>query len=176
MKQSLIALLLALTFCLALMPPSLRASSPAQERFSLRTLTPYDPNRVGYESLVVKLIGAGGGKLGPREKFKVFASGFKNEAAKNIKAIRFSYFIFKSDDLDVAIDTGHTDIIPLELMALERRWVRIHVVNVDDVPSLAYQPGHEFHLEVAVTEVHYSDGSIWQAADLPGKMNRTKEP
>jgi hypothetical protein len=177
MKLPLVKLLVALTFSLLLIWPTSMSGIPQSEgRYSLRTLGFYHPNRIGYESLPVKILGAGGGKLGPHEKFKIFASGFKNEAAKNIKAIRFSYFIFNSDNLDVAIDTGHSDLIPFDLPALERRMVRVHVVNVDDVPSLAYKQGQEFHLEVAVTEVHYDDGSIWRAADVPGKMNHDKEP
>lgn len=177
MKHPLVGLLVALTlYPILISPPSLAGIPRSQARYSLRTLTPYNPKRVGYESLPVKVIGAGGGKLGPNEKFKIFASGLKNEASKNVKAARFSYYIFKSDNLDDAIDSGQTDLIALDLPAFEQRRERIHVVDVDDIPSLAYKQGEEFHLEVAVTEVHYDDGSIWQSTDLPGKMNRAKAP
>ena len=177
MKLPPVKLLVALTFSLLLnWLPSMGGIPQSQAQYSLRTLGFYDPNRIGYESLPVKILGAGGGKLTPNEKFKIFASGFKNEAHKNIKAVAFSYYIFKSDNLDVAIDNGKTALIALEIPALEQRMVRIHVVNVDDIPSLAYKPGEEFYLEMAVTDVHYDDGSTWQATELPGKMKRLKTP
>jgi len=31
-----------------------------------------------------------------------------------------------------------------------------------------------FHLEVAATEVHYEDGSVWLAKDLPGSSDLSK--
>jgi hypothetical protein len=177
MKLQFVGLLGALILCLTFITEqSIAQSSQPPKRFSYLSLTPYNPKRVGYESLPVRVIGAGGGKLGPNEKFEIFASWLKNETSKEVKAARFSYYIFKSDNLDHAIHTGQTAVIDLDLPAFEQRKVRIHVVDVDDIPSLAYKQGEEFRLEVAITEVHYIDGSIWQVTDLPGEMNLVKAP
>lgn len=64
----------------------------------------------------------------------------------------------------------------MELSAFEQRKVEILVGYVDDIPLLSYKPDEQFHLEVAVTEVHYDDGSVWQATDLPQKLTPTKTP
>ena len=148
--------------------------SQAPTRFSLRTMSQYNPSRIGYESLPVQILSAGGGKLGPREKFRILVSLLKNQTEKNIKAVRFSCFIFKFSDWDEVIETRQTALIPADLFAFEQRKVDILVGYVDDIPLLSYKPGEEFHMEVAVTEVHYDDGSTWQATDLPQKLNVPK--
>jgi hypothetical protein len=177
MRLRLAGLFVVLTLCATFTTEqSIAQTSQSSKRFSYLSLTPYNPKRVGSGSLPVLLAGIGGGKLGPNEKFEIFASLLKNETSKNVKAVRFGYYIFKSDNLDDAVDSGQTALILVDLSALERRRVRIHVVDVDDIPSLEYKQGEEFHLEVAVTEVHYDDGSIWEATDLPQKLNSTKTP
>jgi hypothetical protein len=145
-------------------------------RFSLRTLAPYLPSRIGYDSLPVQIGSAGGGKLGPNEKFKIMVSLLKNRTEKNIKAVKFSCFIFRSGDLDHVVETTQSSLILVELLAFERRKVDILIGYVDEIPLLIYKPGQEFHMEIAVTEAHYDDGSIWQATDLPQKLDPTKNP
>lgn len=154
------------------------ADAQAPTRYSLLTFTPYNPARVGFESLPVQITGAGGGKLGPREKFKILVSKLRNQTEKSVKAIRISYFIFKYGESDevVPLETRQTPLIPLHLAAFEQRNVDILVVNVDDIPLLEYRSGQRFHMEVAVTEVQYSNGSIWQGTDLPQKLDPAKAP
>ena len=160
--------------CSPISSTSFAVVGPVQARNSVFTMMPYDRDRIGYESLPVKLIGLGGGRLSPDEKLKIFASMLKNDASKNVRAVRFRYFVFRADNLDEAIQTDQTEVIPVQLPALEKLKVQIHVVNIDDVSSLAYKQGAKFHLEVAVNEVHYDDGSLWQATDLPAKQRRFK--
>ena len=69
-----------------------------------------------------------------------------------------------------------TNLMPLDLAAFEQRKVDLVIGYVEEIPLLAYQPGEEFHLEFAVTEVHYDDGSIWQGTDLPQRRNLPKAP
>lgn len=152
------------------------SDSQAPTRFSLRTILPYNPARIGYDLLPVKIVGCGGGKLGPREKFKILASMLRNETQKNIKAVKISSFVFRYFEWDDVLETRQTSLIPIELLASETRRVEALVGYVDDIPLLSYKPGEEFHMELAVTEVHYEDGSIWQATDLPQKVDPTKAP
>jgi hypothetical protein len=116
------------------------------------------------------VLGAGGGKLAPNAKFKIQVSMLKNGTQKNIKAVKISCFIFGSNDRDKVVETRQTSLIPVDLLAFETRKVEVLVGYVDDIPLLRYVPGKEFHLELAVTEVHYDDGTIWQAVDLPQKL------
>ena len=46
-------------------------------RFSLRTFSQYNENRLGYEALPVRILVGGGGKLGSREKFRLH--GFRHK-------------------------------------------------------------------------------------------------
>ncbi len=124
-------------------------------RYSLRTILPYSLSRIGSEALPVKVTGAGGGKLGPNEKFRIHVSMMKNEAAKTVTAIKISSFIFKFSDEDELVETLQTDLKQLELKAGERRMVDILVGYVDDIPLLCDNPGQEFSLEMAVTEVSF---------------------
>lgn len=176
-------LALVLIVVVAWLPSSTSHSAVSQTavshyptRFSLRTFLPYGLSRTGSEFLPVRVVGAGGGKLGPREKFKILVSMLRNGTPKNVKAIKLSCFIFKSSDWNELLERTQTSLIPIELAALEQRRVEILAGYVDDIPLLAYKPGQEYHLEVAVTEVHYDDGSIWQATDLPQKLIVPKAP
>jgi hypothetical protein len=145
-------------------------------RFSLRTFSQYNENRLGYEALPVRILVGGGGKLGSREKFRLHASVIKNYTPKKVVAVRFTFFVFKFSDPDELVGVQQTDLMPLELAGFERRKVDLVIGYVEEIPLLAYKPGEEFHLEFAVTEVHYDDGSIWQATDLPQKRDLPKTP
>jgi hypothetical protein len=53
--------------------------------------------------------------------------------------------------------------------------VEFLVTNVEDIPILRdSNPRGTFHLEVAATAVHYEDGSVWLAKDLPGSLDLSK--
>ena len=158
--------------------PTVLAQSPEEQptRFSLRTLAPYNSYRIGYETLPVRVLGGGGGKLGPREKFRLQVSILRNYTPKKVVAVKFTLFVFKFRDMDELVGVQQTELVPVELAGYEQRKVDLLIGYVDDIPLLAYKPGEEFHVEIAVTEVHYDDGSIWQATDLPQKRNLPKTP
>ena len=155
-------------------PVFAQESESQPTRFSLRTLGPYNSYRTGYEALPVRVLGAGGGKLGPREKFRLHVSMIENYTPRKVVAVRFGLFIFKFSDRDELVELRQTDLILLELAGCERKQPYLVVGYVDDIPLLAYKPGAEFHMEIGVTEVHYDDGSIWQGTDLPQKRNPPK--
>lgn len=169
-------LLTIATFLTFPISPLVAANAQSQSPFrnSPFRLATYSKLRTEYES-PVEISHLRGGKAGPNEKLKIEVMGIKNEAAKNIRAIRFHTFIFNSKDLNDALERVQTSIFTLDIPALEERKCQILILNVDDIPLLAYKPGQEFRLEVAVAEVHYDDGSIWQASTLPGKVVLPKD-
>lgn len=170
-------LLTIAAFLIFLLSPLVAANAQSQTPYknSPFRLTTYSKLRTGFES-PVEISQLRGGKAGPNEKLAVEVMQLKNEAAKNIRAIKFQTFIFDSNDLNVALERVQTSIFTLDIPALEGRKCQILILNVDDIPLLAYKPGQEFRLEVAVAEVHYDDGSIWQATALPGKLVLPKRP
>lgn len=165
---SLLTITAFLTF---LFSPLIAANAQSQTPFknSPFRLTTYSTLRTGFES-PVEISSLRGGKAGPNEQLAVEVMQLRNEAAKNIRAIKFQTFIFDSNDLNVALERVQTSIFTLDIPALEGRKCQFLILNIDDIPLLAYKPGQEFRLEVAVAEVHYEDGSIWQASTLPGKL------
>lgn len=176
MKQR--ALYLILSF--AILPLSVWIAGAGQEaepqpiRYSQFALSPYNQYRAGYETLPVQVLGLRGGRLSAREKFKIEVLRLKNTTSKRIVGIKFSSFIFSAGDLNTLLEAEQTALVPLDLPPLEQGKFEILVLYVDSIPLLAYKPGREFRLEVAATEVHYDDGSIWQARDLPGKLDLSK--
>jgi hypothetical protein len=175
MKLSLAGLLVAFAFCASpISPPSVAGSALSQGRYAGFSLTFYNPRRLEYESLPVLVTGAGGGKLSANAKFEIFVSMLKNSTTKNVKAVKFSYFVFKRDNLDEPTQVNQTGLFAVDLPAAEQRKVQIHVVDVEDISSLAAKPIGEFRLELAVTEVQYADGSSWQGTNLPQKMDPAK--
>jgi len=122
----------------------------------------------------VQMLRLGGGKLGPNEKLKIGVSRLRNKTEKNVRAVKFKAFIFNRKDLDEAVETVLTPVIALDVPALTQRECDILILYADDIPLLAYKPGEEYRLEVTVTEVHYDDGTIWEAKNLPGKLDPSK--
>jgi hypothetical protein len=178
MKTLFLGTLVTLAFLTASTSHPVLAQVPEGQptRFSLRTLAPYNSYRIGYETLPVRILGGGGGKLGLREKFRLHVSMIGNYTPKKVVAVKFTFFVFKFSDWDELVGVQQTDLMPLELSGFERKQFYLVVGYVDDIPLLAYKPGVEFHMEMAVTEVHYDDGYIWQATDLPQKRNLPKAP
>lgn len=150
------------------------SQSQTPSRYSQFAISFYNELRTGYEMPPVKILRLGGGKLGPNEKLKIGVSLLKNKTEKNIKAVKFKTFIFNRKDLNEVLETVHTPLIALDVPAFTQRECEILILYADDIPLLAYKPGEEFRLEVAVTEVYYDDGSIWEAKKLPGKLDLSK--
>lgn len=135
----------------------------------------YNPLRAGYSALAVQVISVPGGKLGPAEKFRIFVSKLKNNSSKAITAVRFDWYLFDSYDLNKLVQTAKTPLYELSLKPLAEVDADFFVTNVEDIPILRdSNPVGTFHLEVAATEVHYEDGSVWLAKDLPGSLDLSK--
>jgi len=136
----------------------------------------YNPLRAG-NPLPVQVISVPGGKLGPAEKFRIFVSKLKTNSSKAISAVRFDWYLFDSYDLNKLVQTGKTPLYELSMKPLTEIDAEFFVTNVEDIPILRdSNPVGTFHLEVAATEVHYEDGSVWLAKDLPGSLDLSKLP
>ena len=135
----------------------------------------YNTSRAGYEALPIQVISVPGGKLGPTEKFKIYVSRVKNTTSKAISAVRFNWYLFDSYDLNKLVQTAKTPLYELSINPREEVVVELLVTHVEDIPILRdSNPIGTFHLEVAATEVHYEDGSVWLAKDLPGSLDLSK--
>jgi len=137
----------------------------------------YNTSRAGYGELPVQVINVPGGKRGPTEKFRIYVSRLKNNTSKAISAVRFNWYLFDSYDLNKLVQTAKTPSYELSIEPRAEVVVEVLVTNVEDIPILRdSNPLGKFHLEVAATEVHYEDGSVWLAKDLPGSLDLSKLP
>jgi hypothetical protein len=137
----------------------------------------YNTSRDGYSALPVQVISVPGGKLGPTEKFRIFVSRLKNNTSQAISAVRFNWYLFDSRDLNRLVQTAKTPLYKLSMNPGAEVEVEVFVTNVEDIPILRdSNPTGSFHLEVAATEVHYEDGSVWLAQDLPGTLDLSNSP
>jgi hypothetical protein len=135
----------------------------------------YDTSRAGYWELPVQVISVPGGKLGPTEKFRIYVSRLKNNTSKAISAVRFNWYLFDSYDLNKLVQTAKTPLYEVSMNPRAEVVVEVFITNVEDIPILRdSNPMGVFHLEVAATEVHYEDGSVWLAKDLPGSLDLSK--
>lgn len=141
--------------------------------------TRYSEQREGYEFLPIQVRGIRGGKLGPQEKFKIVVYSLKNLSPKPVNALKLAWYLFDNNDLNTAVQSGLTPLIKIDLPSNEPRDVDILVVNVEDIPLLRDgNPSASYMLEVGIGEVHYDDGSTWDATalPLPGKFDASKQP
>jgi hypothetical protein len=159
-------------------PNTVRSAPPARPMSYWRlALAPYSQFRVDYDLLPVQVVGIRGGGPRPEDSFKVEATRLKNQTAKTIKSVRVTWYLFNAGDLNVALDSRQTDIVKLELKPFELADFEVFVVYANEIPLFkASDKAEDFRLEVAVTEVHYDDGSIWQVTDLPKKLDPSKTP
>ena len=149
-----------------------QAQTPSTySRFALRL---YNESRTGYEMPPARILRLGGGKLGPNEKLKIGVSLLQNKAEKNIRAVKFKTFIFNRKDINEVLETVQTPLTAIDVPALTQRECDILIFYADDIPLLAYQAGEEYRLEVAISQVQYDDGTIWEAKHLPGKLDPSK--
>jgi hypothetical protein len=176
-KRLRIGLILVLAaFCVPRLEKEAKAQSEPQFNYSHFSLTFYAETRLGYQSLPVLLVGVGAGKLGANEPFKIIASALRNTTAKKVTAVKFGWFIFSCREVEEVLEQGTSDFITVDLDALQTRQVQIPVVNVDEIPFFRNQRKEQYRMEVAVTEVRYDDGSIWQGAELPQKIDPAMVP
>lgn len=150
------------------------AQSLPTYQYSRFTYSSYSKARIGYETLPVQILVLGGGKLSASEKLKLRVSRLHNKTEKNVTGVKFKTFIFHRKDLNEVLETIDTPLAAIDVPALTERECDLLILYADDIPLLAYKPGEEYSLETAITEVHYEDGTIWQATELPGKLDPTK--
>jgi hypothetical protein len=135
----------------------------------------YNKSRAGYSELPVQVISLPGGKRGPTEKFKIWVSRLKNNTSKATSAVRFNWYLFDSYDLNRLVQTAKSPLYELSMDPRAEVEVELLVTNVEDIPILRdTNPTGTFHLEVTATEVHYKDGSVWLAKDLPGSLDLSR--
>jgi hypothetical protein len=176
MKRLRIGLIVLAAWCVPLLEREVKAQSETPFNYARLSIRFYPESRLGYEALPVRVVGAGGGKLGAKEPFKVIAAAVRNATRKNVTAVKFSYFIFRTSDLGEVVEKGETALIPIDLLAKESRKVKTDVLNFENSPLFKDKSEDQYRIEVAVTEVHYDDGSIWRGTDLPQKMDPAKLP
>jgi len=135
----------------------------------------YNTSRAGYAALPVQVISVPGGKHGPNEKFKIWVTRLKNNTSQAISAVKFNWYLFDSNDLDRLVQTEQSSLFQLHINPHEEAEVKVLITSLEDIPILRDKnPAGIFHLEVAATEVQYEDGSVWQAKDLPGRLDLSK--
>jgi hypothetical protein len=97
-----------------------------------------------------------------------------NRLPKAVTAVKFNWYLFAIKDLDKVVETEQTPLVNVYLAPHEKQDLKIFIVNVEDIPILEdMNLAEQFQLEVAVTEIHYEDGTVWEAKDLPAK-NRSQ--
>jgi hypothetical protein len=149
-------------------------SEPPAKRL-LTSFTRYTQWRFGYDSLPVEVVNVSGGKLGPTEKFKILVTRLNNRLPKAVVAVKFNWYLFRIKNLDKVVETEQTPLVNIDLAANENRDLKIFILNVEDIPLLEdMNLDEQYQLEIAVTEVHYGDGTVWEAKDLPAKIDRSK--
>jgi hypothetical protein len=178
MKRRILFSILALACALTLdASPAVAQTSQCQrpqQNWGLAFLR-YHHWRAGYESLPLQVVNVSGGRLGPCEKFKILVTGLNNRSPKAVKSVKFNWYIFNAKDLNKVVATEQTALVEVNLAPHEQRDSDILIVNLDDIPLLRDEnPGEEFRLEVAATEVHYDDGSVWEGKNLPERMDPAK--
>lgn len=179
MNRRRINFLLASVTLLVFTAPLIRAQDPAQRLLLPRNwglaFTRYSEFREGADSLPVKVTGISGGKLSPDEKFKILVSALLNRTRKAVTSAEFTWYLFDNTDLDKAVDSGTTPLTEVGLSPNADQSVRILVLYIEDIPYLRDKnPKGTFLLEVAVTKVVYDDGSTWEAAGFPAKLDHSK--
>ena len=171
---SILALACALTLDASHAEAQTKQCQPPQINWRL-AFTRYHHWRAGYESLPVRVVNISGGKLGPCEKFKILVSSLENRSPKAVKAVKFNWYIFNVKDLNKVVATEQTALVTVDLAPHEQRDFDLLIVYLDDIPLLRDEnPNEEFRLEVAVTEIHYDDGSVWEGKNLPESIDPSK--
>lgn len=158
----LLALILLTAFTI---PASLKGqgSQSVTDRNWTLSFSGYSPCRLDYYDIPVALR-VSGGKLGPREKTKMFVSGIANRANEPIKAVSFNYYLFNNENLDRSVANGPTELMDVSIDSNASRDVNLLVVYLEEIPLLRDQnPRGHFHLEVGIDRIVYADGSAWQA-------------
>jgi hypothetical protein len=162
--------------CVPLLEGEAKAQAEPPFNYARLSLTFYSESRQGYKTLPVRVVGASAGRLNASQPFKVFAAALQNDTAKSVSKVKLSYFVFRAGDLGEVLEKGETPLIKIDLHAHQTRNVKIHVFDFEDCWLFKDTSEDHYRIELAVTEVHYADGSIWRGTDLPRKLDPSQHP
>jgi hypothetical protein len=131
--------------------------------------------RPGYKSIPVEITGLQSEPL-PEKKYLIRVAELKNRSSKAIRAVKFSWYLFDKKNLNEVLQTEQTALINLGRLAPHKKLaVSIPLLRPDEISYLRQDTATgEFRLEIAVTEIQYDDGSVWEAKNLPGKLDLSK--
>lgn len=169
-STALVLLLLSFAFALPFRIAAADTQIPSKRNWTL-SFGIYNTSRSNFGDLPVQVLGFGGGKLRPNEKFRFFVKRIKNNSTKRVTGIKFSWYVFDAFNLNEMLQSGQTARMDHEFEANNLKPVDIHVFDLEDIPLFRdSNPQGAFHLEVAATEVFYEDGTSWTAENMPGKL------
>jgi hypothetical protein len=169
--------ILAITAIVLCLTATALTQTPPQARKWGFTWGRYDTLRKGYSEIPLRVLSLPGGKLGPKEKFRIFVSKLHNQTDKRVIGARFSWLLFDTRDMNKSVQTAQTDLVNLNIAGNQDADVEIDIVNLEDIRFLEdNNPQGLFHLEVVASEVRYEDGSIWVAENIPGASRRPQKP
>jgi hypothetical protein len=131
--------------------------------------------RPGYKSIPVEIVRFQSEPL-PEKKYLLKVAELKNRSSKIIRAVKFSWYLFNKKELNEVLQTEQTPLVNLDRLAPHKKLeVNIPLLRPDEISYLRQDTATgEFRLEIAVTEIQYDDGSVWEAKNLPGKVDPSK--
>lgn len=131
--------------------------------------------RPGYKSIPVEIVRFQSEPL-PDKKYLLKVVELRNRSSKAVRAVKFSWYLFNKKDLNEVLQTEQTPLVNLDGLAPHRRLeVNIPLLRPDQISYLRQDTATgEFRLEIAVTEIQYDDGSVWEAKNLPGKVDLSR--
>ena len=124
--------------------------------------------RPGYKSIPVEIVRFQSEPL-PEKKYLIKVAELKNRSSKAVRAVKFSWYLFNKKNLNEVLQTEQTPLVNLNRLGPHRKLeVSIPLLRPDQIPYLRQDVATgEFSLEIAVTEIQYEDGSVWEAKNLP---------
>ena len=117
---------------------------------------------------------------GEASRLEISAEAISNQSGKNVSGLRLSWYLTRDGEPNVVLRSGTTPtVFPLDIPSGASHQGNVPVMAFADV----YQPlvisgqlRGRFVLEVAVTEVQYTDGTVWRAEGLPAKSGLVSAP
>ncbi|HVG32093.1 MAG TPA: hypothetical protein VM911_03405 [Pyrinomonadaceae bacterium] len=131
--------------------------------------------RPGYKSIPVEIIRFQSEPL-PEKKYLIKVAELKNRSSKAVRAVKFSWYLYNKKNLNEVLQTEQTPLVNLYRLAPRSKLeVSIPLLRPDQIQYLRQDVATgEFSLEIAVTEIQYEDGSVWEAKNLPSNVDLSR--
>ncbi|HEX8145109.1 MAG TPA: hypothetical protein VF553_21265 [Pyrinomonadaceae bacterium] len=131
--------------------------------------------RPGHKSIPVEILRFKSEPL-PDRKYLIKVAELRNRSSKAVRALKFSWFLFNKKNLNEVLQTEQTPLFEIgRLRARSKLVVGIAILRPDEISYLKQETATgEFTLEIAVTEIHYEDGSVWEAKNLPAQAGAAR--